>query len=311
MPRIPCTRLAAALAVNLLVVLPAAAAHAGNELAAERESVEAWRGARARSLTSDSGWLTLAGLFWLQPGENSFGRDPGNALVLDNAALAPHAGSFIVSGQQVRFRASAGGGVTHDGASVTELALAPDSAGEPTVLASGALRFFAIERAGRLGVRVRDLDSPQRRNFHGLEYFPVSTEWMFEARFEPYPAEHRVRIMNILGMEQDMLAPGALVFSKDGHEWRLDALLEEAGDQELFIMFADATSGHETYGAGRFLYTPLPAHGTVQLDFNKAYNPPCALAQFATCPLPPAQNRLRLRVDAGEKRYADEARHGG
>ena len=299
------------LAALLLCLLPAGAALAAADLGAERASVESWRATRAKGLVSDSGWLTLAGLYWLKEGENSFGRDPGNLLVLDNAALAAHAGSFILDKQRVRFRAGADGGVSHGGAPVTELELRPDTSGDPTVLESGPLRFFAIERAGRLGVRVRDLDSPRRRDFRGLEYFPVSTDWVFEARFEPYPAEHRVRIMNILGMEQELLAPGALVFEKDGHEWRLDAVLEEAGDKELFIMFADATSGHETYGAGRFLYAPLPANGTVHLDFNKAYNPPCALAEFATCPLPPPQNRLSLRVDAGEKRYRAAPPHGG
>ena len=124
-----------------------------------------------------------------------------------------------------------------------------------------------------------------------------------------YQPAHHIKIMNILGMEQDMESPGALVFSKDGRDWRLDAVLEQPGDTELFVMFADATSGHETYGAGRFLRVPLPAGDTVRVDFNKAYNPPCALNDFATCPLPPSQNRLRLRIEAGEKTYAGAPAH--
>ena len=279
-------------------------------LESERAGVAAWRQQRLASLTSDSGWLTLAGLFWLKEGENSFGRGAANALRLDNPSLADGAGSFEVSGHRVRFTARPGSGITHDGRPVTTLELAADTSGEPTVLASGALRFFVIERAGNLGVRVRDLDNPHRRQFQGLRYFPVSIGWVFDARFVPYEPARHIRIVNILGMEEEDVSPGAVVFTRDGREWRLDTVLEQPGDQELFIMFADATSGHETYGAGRFLYVPLPTHGTTRLDFNKAYNPPCALNDFATCPLPPPQNRLALRIDAGERVYAGAPPHG-
>ncbi|HEV2286016.1 MAG TPA: DUF1684 domain-containing protein [Steroidobacteraceae bacterium] len=275
----------------------------------ERTAVLAWRTQRLDSLTSDTGWLTLAGLYWLKEGENTFGRAPGNALVLDNAALAGTAGSFVRSGSQVRFVARPGGGVTHDGAPVTALELASDASGDPTVLASGALRFFVIERAGNLGVRVRDLENPHRLGFRGFEYFPVSTDWVVNARFERYRPAHHVRIVNILGMELEMDSPGAVVFERDGREWRLDTVLEDPGDSELFIMFADGTSGHESYGAGRFLYIPIPQGDSAVVDFNKAYNPPCALNEFATCPLPPWQNRLSLRVTAGEKNYAGGTDH--
>jgi uncharacterized protein len=271
---------------------------------AEQALVSEWRARRVEALTSDSGWLTLAGLFWLKEGDNSFGSAPDNALVLDNPPLAEHCGTFSVSGRNVRFSAAPGSAVTHAGQPVSSLELTADTAGEPTVLASGTLRFFVIERAGNLGVRVRDLNNPHRTSFHGLSYFPVSPDWVFDARFEPYQPAHHIRIINILGMEQEYESPGAVVFLKDGREWRLDAVLEAPGDRELFIMFADATSGHETYGAGRFLYVPLPAAGRTRLDFNMAYNPPCALNDFATCPLPPQQNHLKLRVEAGEKTYA-------
>ena len=277
--------------------------------AAEQAAVSAWRTRRAASLTSDTGWLTLAGLFWLKPGDNSFGRGASNALVLDNAALANTAGSFVLTGDTVRFVAHAGAGVTHDGQPVAAMDLVSDAHGEPTVLANGALRFFIIERSGNIGVRVRDLNNPHRLNFQGLTYFSVSTAWVFNARFEPYQPVHHIKITNILGMEEDDDSPGAVVFMKDGHEWRLDTVLEDPGDKDLFIMFADLTSGHETYGAGRFLYIPLPVNGTAVLDFNKAFNPPCALNDFATCPLPPFQNRLKLKVNAGEKSYAGMPAH--
>jgi len=275
----------------------------------EQAHISEWRAQRVRSLTGDSGWLTLTGLFWLKQGDNSFGRAASNALVLDNPALAETAGVFRLSGQEVRFIANPGSGVTHDGQPVSSLVLAADVSGNPTVLASGTLRFFVIERAGNLGVRVRDLDNPHRTHFQGFSYFPVSIAWVLEARFEPYEPQRHIRIVNILGMEEEVVSPGAVLFTKDGREWRLDTVLEQPEDRQLFIMFADTTSGHETYGAGRFLYIPLPANGRARLDFNEAYNPPCALNDFATCPLPPAQNRLKLRVDAGEKTYGGGPPH--
>ena len=279
------------------------------DLDAERLSIAQWRAERLASLTSATGWLSLAGLFWLRQGENAFGRAPSNALVLEHPALAETVGSFVLTDRSVRFVARAGSDVTHDGQPVTAIDLVSDAKGSPTVLQCGSLQFFVIERAGSLGVRVRDIENPRRRNFRGLEYFPISPRWIFDARFEPYEPPRHIRIVNILGMEEDAVSPGAVLFTRDGREWRLDTVLESPGDKELFIMFADETSGRETYGAGRFLYIPLPEGGRAPLDFNKAYNPPCALNDFATCPLPPPQNRLKLRVEAGEKKYAGGPGH--
>jgi uncharacterized protein (DUF1684 family) len=275
------------------------------ELAKERQFVERWKARRLASLTSETGWLALAGLYWLKPGENTFGRAKSNALALDNKSLAKQAGVFVLNGDKVRFIARRGARVTHEGQPVSEIELAPDTTGKPTLLKSGSLTFFLIERAGKLGIRVRDSENPHRRNFRGLDYFPEDDGWVFDARFEPYEPRRHVRIVNILGMEEELEAPGALVFVKDAKEYRLDAVLETPTDKELFVMFADATSGRETYGAGRFMYVPMPnSEGTVRLNFNIAYNPPCAFNEFATCPLPPPQNRLALRIDAGEKNYA-------
>ncbi len=296
-------RLARASLAALSAVTLACAARASTDLAAERAEVEQWRAQRLARLTSDTGWLTLAGLFWLKDGENTFGSGKSNALRLDNPALAANAGSFFKAGNKVRFVSRAGSGITHGGQPVAQIELVPDTAGEPTVLESGPLSFFVIERAGRYGIRLRDKANPHRTQFRGLEYFPISTDWVFDARFEPYEPHRQIKITNILGMEESMDAPGAIVFEKDGREWRLDAVLEEPGADELFVMFADATSGKETYGAGRFMYLKLPQNGRVRLDFNEAYNPPCAFNDFATCPLPPFENRLALRVEAGEKKY--------
>jgi uncharacterized protein len=297
------------LALLAAALVAAAPLPAAVDPASEQADVLAWRQQRFASLTGDSGWLTLAGLFWLNPGSNSFGSGSGNDLVLNNSALADTAGSFDLEGGAVTFTAQTDGGVTLDGQQVDSVPLRSDASGNPTVLASGPLRFFVIERAGKLAVRVRDLNNPRRLEFRGLEYFPISSDWAVSARFVPYPAGKRIRIVNILGMEEDEVSPGAVVFSRNGRTFRLDTVLEGPQETQLFIMFADATSGQETYGGGRFLYIPRPTGSTVTVDFNKAFNPPCALNDFATCPLPPPQNRLQLRVSAGELTYAGAPGH--
>ncbi|HEY0341156.1 MAG TPA: DUF1684 domain-containing protein, partial [Steroidobacteraceae bacterium] len=133
---------------------------------------------------------------------------------------------------------------------------------------------------------------------------PIAPGWVFNARFEPYEPRRQIKIVNILGLEDDMVSPGALIFTKNGREVRLDAVLDGADATDLFIMFADGTSGHDTYGAGSFLHVPFAVDGRTTIDFNEAYNPPCAFNDFATCPLPPYQNRTKLKITAGEKNYA-------
>ena len=270
----------------------------------ERASIEKWRTERVQELTSDTGWLTLVGLFWLDPGENTFGRASSNTIVLDHPNLADTAGTFVLNGDKVTFTARPGSGITHGGEPVSTIDMVSDAKESPTVVSSGPLRFFIIERAGKFAVRVRDVASARRREFRGLQYFPISTDWVLDARFEPYEPHRTIRIVNILGMEEDMDSPGAVVFTRNGQEIRLDAVLDGAGATDLFIMFADGTSGHDTYGAGRFLHAPFATNGKTTVDFNEAYNPPCAFNHFATCPLPPFQNRLTLKVTAGEKNYA-------
>jgi hypothetical protein len=271
---------------------------------AEDIPVRAWRAARVVEVAGDAGWLTVVGLHWLRTPSVSFGRAPDNDIVLDGSALAAHAGRFVIAGTSVRLELLPDSGVAAAAGGVAPADLTPPPGGDGPPLASGSLRFLVIERAGRLALRVRDLDSRARRAFRGLDYFPVDPSWAFEARFERYEPVHRVPIVNVLGDEIEMVSPGALVFARDGREWRLDALLEAPGDDHLFVMFADRTSGRETYGAGRFLHVPLPDGESVRVDFNRAYNPPCAFTGFATCPLPPPQNRLELAVRAGEVRYS-------
>ena len=278
------------------------------EADAYRREVAKWQAGRASELTSANGWLTLVGLFWLKEGENRFGGDASNEITLPQGKVAPFAGSLWLEGGAVRLEARKGVGITHEGKPVDRLVLQSDADGQPTVLNIGSISFHTIKRGERTGLRVRDTDNPARSNFAGLDFYPVEPAWRVEARFEPYDPSKMIPIVNVLGMVEEQESPGALVFEVGGKSYRLDAIREK-GSEQLFIIFADQTSGRETYGAGRYLYADPPRDGRAILDFNKAYNPPCAFTNYATCPLPPSQNRLALRIEAGEKRYAAESTH--
>jgi uncharacterized protein (DUF1684 family) len=284
---------------------PAAASAVPNASAgpeAYRKEIEAWRAERAAGLKSANGWLTLVGLFWLDEGENRFGSDPGNRVVLAPGKAPAVAGSLVRRGESVSVRAEPAAGLTSDGKPVTSLALKSDAQGKPTVLHIGSVSFHIVKRGDRLGVRVKDSQSPALASFRGLDDFPIQPAWRVEARFEPSQPPKKIPIANVLGMVEDQPSPGAVVFEHDGKTYRLDAL-SGGDDGSLFLLFADQTNSHETYGAGRFLDTDPPRNGKVVVDFNKAYNPPCAFTAYATCPLPPRQNRLPLRIEAGEKKY--------
>lgn len=289
--------------IPFLLAATVAAASAWAATDNDATGFEHWRADRLAALTNETGWLTLVGLYWFRDGSNTIGQGRSNTIVIDNPQLGPTAGRFVLEGNSVRFEAGPRSCVRIGGQPVKTQLLTPDSAGGPVLLKCGSLEFYVIERGGKLGLRVRDLASRARREFRGLDYFAFDPGWVLDARFERYAPARHVPIVNVLGMELDMLSPGALVFERDGHEWRLDALLEDPGADTLLVMFADGTSSRETYGAGRFLYVPLPVAGHVTVDFNRAYNPPCAFTRFATCPLPPQQNRMALRVAAGERTY--------
>jgi len=297
-PRIYCWLVALPLSSTLFATHVVAA-----DLVQEQHAIEQWRSERVARLTGPTGWLTLVGLYWLNEGDNTFGRSDKNTLVLEHKAMPDTLGTIELHKGKVMFVARPGSVVTQAGKQIKSIAMTPDTSRDLTTLATGSLQFFAIERAGKMGVRVRDTDHPARKAFHGLDYFSINTDWVFDAKFEPYTPVRHIEIINILGMTEQMVSPGAIVFNKAGKDYRLDTVLEEPDDTELFIMFADTTSAHETYGAGRFLYIPMPSNGRSTIDFNKAYNPPCAFNDFATCPLPPSQNRLPLSILAGEKKY--------
>ena len=289
---------------GLAVLLAAGFGGAAKGVAAHRAEVEDWRTRRLASLRRPDGWLTLVGLFWLEPGENRVGSDPAARIVLPAERSPERLGVIESAGDVLRFRAAPGADVSVDGKPVSAVDLQTDAgAQDPTVLRHGSLTLYVIRRGDRLGVRVKDSEAAALREFGGLENFPYGEEYRCVARFEPHPPGTRISVPNVLGREESEQSPGALHFEISGKSYHLDAVHEE-GTDDLFIIFGDQTNGHETYGGGRFIYAAPPKDGTTILDFNKAYNPPCVFTPYATCPLPPAQNRLAIRIEAGEKSYA-------
>lgn len=268
-----------------------------------RKEFDEWRLVREQRLRNPEGWLTLVGLFWLKPGENPFGSASSNPIVLPASAPAV-AGSFVLENGVVTMKPAKGGGLlVDDNPPAGAVVVRSDSDGEPTMLRIGSVNFFVIRRGDKVGVRVRDSGSELLKQFKGLDYFPFDPKWRVVAKFEPYNPPRMIPILNVLGQVEDMPSPGALVFTVDGQQHRLDPVLEP-GESDLFVIYGDATNGKQTYGAGRYLYArPADAAGNVVLDFNRSYNPPCAFTRFATCPLPPLQNRLKARVEAGEKTF--------
>jgi len=264
--------------------------------------IGAWRQKREERLKSDTGWLTVAGLFWLKPGSNTFGSDVANAIVLP-APVPGRAGMFEFIKGRATLHLEPGVEATVNGRPVLTIPipLKADDEGDPDLVQMGDLTMFVIKRGERHGIRLRDKNSRMRREFTGLSWYPVRPEYRVEARWEPYDPPRTLDIPNILGDVEKSACPGAAVFELDGRPIRLEPILEEPDAEELFFIFKDSTAGHETYGAGRFLYAAMPKDGRIVVDFNKAYTPPCGFTPFATCPLPPEGNRLSIAVEAGEK----------
>jgi uncharacterized protein (DUF1684 family) len=254
--------------------------------------VEAWRRERERRLTADDGWLTVAGLFWLKEGENSFGTDPSCDIVLPKGSAPPQAGVFEHRQGRTLLRWKDRPG--------EPLEMQPDTPGPPTIATLGDLSFFVIRRQDRFAIRLRDRNSAFRKQFTGLNWYPVDAAWRVRARFTPYRKPRKLRLASTIGEPQEFEAPGYLEFELQGRRLRLEAAWSGG---ELFLIFKDLTSGKTTYPAGRFLYAKPPKDGVVVLDFNKAHNPPCAFTPYTTCPLPPRQNHLPVAITAGEQLY--------
>jgi uncharacterized protein (DUF1684 family) len=296
----PKLEIALGLALRILM-LSAPASGAEKADTAYRRELAQWRAEREAGLRKPDGWFSLVGLFWLDEGENRFGSDPAGKVVLPAGKAPAQAGVLVRRGNSVELKAAPEVALTLDDKPVSAATLRVGGEGKPQVVGLGSINFFLIPRGDRVGVRVRDSKNPALAAFRGLDYYPIAGDWRVEARFEPYRPPKPIPIVNVLGMVEDNPSPGAVVFQREGKSYRLEAL--DGGDGSLFVLFADATNGKETYGAGRFLDTDPPRNGKVVIDFNRAYNPPCAFSAYATCPLPPRQNRLPFAVRAGEKKY--------
>ena len=288
--------------LSTLLALSLSAAPASEDIAS---ATRAWEERRLKRLQADDGWLTLVGLGWLKEGVNTAGAD-GKAAVVFPEGAPRQVGTFTRSGAKVSFQPASGVPVTRDGQPFTGGPVQSDEEGRarPDILQVGRFRFQLIARGNRIGVRIKDPEARARKEFKGIPTYPPSARWRIVARWEPSNPPVELAVPNVLGEVERSPSPGTAVFTVDGKEYRLTPVLEE-GSPDLFFVFGDQTNRAETYGAGRFFYADPAKDGTVVLDFNRAYNPPCAFSAFATCPLPPKQNRLPFRVEAGEKRLAE------
>ena len=273
------------------------------------EATEAWRTQRLERLRLPGGWLSLIGLHTLEPGRHRIGSAAGNDIVLAKGperlgALDVGNDGVVLQPQPDAGLAIEGAGPVSHGDDGGRVSLLSDATDTPTLVSfdHGKGSMVLIERGGRLMLRVRHAEANTRTGFTSIDHYPVDVTWRIAARFEPHPPGSTIDIANVLGQLEPLPNPGAVVFERDGRQHRIEAV-DEAG--QLFLIFADRSNRKDTYGAGRFLYADHPAAGsdTVVVDFNRAYNPPCAFNAYSTCPLPPPENRLDLVVDAGEKRY--------
>ncbi len=263
--------------------------------------IETWQQEREDRLKSEEGWLTLVGLFWLQPGENGVGSGAKNVVVLTDGP--DRVATMIFEDDHVRLEPVKGGGLMIGDEPASARILGTDNDETTDKMTLGSLLFYIVQRGDRFGVRVKDSQSPVRTAFHGLDRYEIDPAWRVEGKWTPYDPPKEIPIASVIGTVEKMPAPGSVTFEMDGESYSLDPI--DAGD-EYWYLFRDKTSGEETYGAGRYLYGPkADENGRVTIDFNRSYNPPCAFTAFATCSLPPLQNRLDLRVEAGEKKYGD------
>jgi len=270
--------------------------------------MEQWRAQRLAELTSETGWLTLSGLFWLKEGRNSVGQGQENDIIVPPDKMPLHLGEFELTNGVVIFETPIPNifyindqPIAGNNQPAAAVEMKSDAEDKPTVITLRSISFQVIKRGDKLAVRVRDKDNAARKDFAGLEYFPIDLNWRLDAQFEAYNPPKPMPITNVLGMESSESSPGAVKFEVDGQEYRIDAITEK-GERHLFMIVSDKTSGKDTYPAGRYLYVDPPdASGRIVIDFNKAFSPPCAFTKFATCPLPPRQNRLPFAIEAGEK----------
>ncbi len=266
-----------------------------------QQELNTWYQKRAQSLIAENGWLNLAGLYWLEPGRNSFGSGNKVKIKFPAGTITDEAGYFEWKGDSVIQHSSNGTTILVNGVATHSALVYGKNVLPPTVSAAGNLRWTIIKRSDKMGVRLRNLKSEAVTGFKGIDHFTADSNWKVTATLSTSPLPKYISITNVLGQVNQEKSPGTLHFTINNKEYTLDALEE---NNQLFIIFADETSGESTYASGRFLIAKTPdANGKTVLDFNKAYNPPCAFSAFATCPLPPKQNVLPVAVNAGEKKY--------
>lgn len=263
--------------------------------------IKSWHQKRIDDLKKEEGWLNLAGLFWLQEGENTIGGDEKNSIVFPKEHSDAFLGKIILKNGKVTFEAAKNTSVTLADQPVSNAEIFPYQ-GKPTVLKHNSLRWFIIQRGDKYAIRLRDLEGPYLKAFKGIETYPISQEWRLKAKFVPTVGK-KLSIIDITGRSYEQDSPGKFVFNVNGKEYSLEAV----GTKERpHFVFGDLTNRHGSYGGGRFLDAPAPdAEGYTYIDFNKAYNPPCAFTPYATCPLPTKENKLALAVTAGEKYHGD------
>jgi uncharacterized protein (DUF1684 family) len=274
-----------------------------------RQDLSAWRSHREAEISAPEGWLTLAGMEWLKPGVNSVGSAENNQIRL-KAPGPEHLGLLTVNNGNVQLLSPAGGfpaDLTMDGKPAREGSLAVDNA-RPTTIAWRGLSLVVLKRGDRFVLRIKDANSPARTGFHGLNWYAPNADLRVTARWVPFKPPLIEEIPTVIGTTLKLPAPGLAMFLIDGKVQHLEPVLEDPASKTLFFILRDETSKTTTYGGGRFLHTGLPDHGLDQpgnliLDFNQLENPPCAYTTYATCPLPPEQNRLEVTLEAGERRY--------
>ena len=264
-----------------------------------RATIEQWRAQHEAELKADDGWLTVSGLFWLKEGANRAGASTISDIVLPRGPA--EFGVFELRNGSATFRPAPGVDVKLNGKPAGgTIPMKSDAEGKPDRIQYDAFTMFVIHRGERDGIRLKDTQSESRKEFAGLRWFPVKENYRVVAKFVAYQPPKMITIPNVLGETEQDPGPGYVRFTLNGQSLRLDPVVE---DDQLFFIFHDLTSGKETYPPGRFLYTDLPKNGEVVMDFNQAQNPPCAFTAYATCPLPPKQNRLPVRIEAGELNY--------
>ena len=265
-----------------------------------QEAVEAWRASRHERLIQPDGWLTLVGLEWLKDGENRIGNAADNDIQLSGGA--PHWGSVVLQDDQLHFNNLDQANVSVNGEPLSRVSLVADTEGEATVITSGTFSATVIFR-GSYALRIKDSKAKALQNFKGVDNYPINESWLIDGRFIRAETGAVLEITNVLGQVSDSPVFGTFEFEINGKTHNLLGLGEE-DSKSLWFIFADRTTGHGTYGAGRYLYSDdMPKDGRLKLDFNKAYNPPCAFNPYSTCPIPPQRNRMDLLVQAGEKDF--------